>query len=211
MHERILIDIEINHRDHEVSLVYLGDYIDGGPMSRQVIDRLMRGLPDMEMVHLKGNHEAMMLACLESDERDVWQTWLSNGGYSTAESFGVSFRFGGYEPNILIDALGSERINWCKKLKLYHKIDNYLFVHAGIVPGIPIEQQQEKDLLWIRSRFLEFNGDHGCRIVHGHTPRDVPDVQPNRIGIDTGATSNGVLTAVVIQQSAEPRFLSVLG
>lgn len=211
MHQRIAGHRQMNFADRGATLVHVGDYIDRGPDSRAVIDRLMRGVAGFETVCLKGNHEDMMLACLETDDRDVWWAWLSNAGEATLASFSISNRYGGYDPKDLVEALGDDRITWLQSLPLYHVIGNYLVVHAGIVPGRSIEQQEPKDLLWIRSRFLDSEEDHGYRVIHGHTPSDEPVVRPNRIGIDTGATSNGRLTAVILDGDNEPEFLTVQG
>lgn len=211
MHARIAVDRQINHPDTPSVILHLGDYIDGGASSRDVIDRLRRGVDGFDTLCLKGNHEGMMLDCLETDDRQVWSTWLSNGGDQTAASFGLSLRFGGYDPAALAEALGTKRIAWLRTLPLHHQTGTHLFVHAGIAPGRPIEAQQEKDLLWIRGRFLESDADHGRIIVHGHTPSDAPVIRPNRICVDTGATSTGTLTSVVIGEPTGPRFLQVDG
>ena len=152
-----------------------------------------------------------MLDCLETDDRQVWHNWLSNGGEETLKSLGVSLRFGGYDPRQLAEALGPRRIEWLRSLPLFHVTEDYLFVHAGIVPGVPLEEQQEKDMLWIRGRFLENDTDHGRLVIHGHTPTDEPECRQNRIGIDTGAASSGKLTAVVLSNTEKPRFLNATG
>ena len=206
-------------RDHHLffgdgttaEIICIGDYIDGGPDSRGVIDTLMQGINGFRLTCLMGNHEDLMLACLESDDRYVWQNWLSNGGDTTLTSFGVSTRFGGYDPRPLADALGPERIAWLDSLSLYEARNGYLFVHAGVVPGVPMKHQRKEDLLWIRSRFLDSNADHGHVVVHGHTPSDEPVVCRNRICIDTGATSNSLLTAAVLSKGEDPIFLHARG
>ncbi len=208
MYARIGADRWLRHSGEECTIVHVGDYIDGGPNSRAVLDLLMRGVDSFKSIHLLGNHEAMMLACLETDDRQVWLNWLNNGGDATLNSFGVSFRFGGYEPHMLIEVLGVERISWLNALKPYHRTDEYLFVHAGIVPGRPLAQQKTKDMLWIRGRFLRSEQDHGYVVVHGHTPTEQPVLRSNRIGIDTGAKTGGELAAVVLGSTA-PRFISV--
>ncbi len=123
----------------------------------------------------------------------------------------MSFDNGQYDPLALAKALGPERLQWLEGLKLYHQAGGYLFVHAGIVPGRPLEEQEEKDLLWIRRAFLESTVDHGVWVVHGHTPSEQPELKMNRIGIDTGATWYGNLTAVVLGEPTGPRFLTVSG
>ncbi len=171
----------------------------------------MSGLAGFETTCLLGNHEAMLLECLATENRQAWVTWLSNGGEETLASFGVSLRFGGYDPNELGACLGEDRVAWLKSLPLCRTIAPYFFVHAGIAPGVPIYDQAPKDMLWIRSRFLESTEDHGYIVVHGHTPGDDPVVRPNRICIDTGATFNGQLSAVVLNKDADPVFLRATG
>jgi serine/threonine protein phosphatase 1 len=207
MHARIISDHQSRHADAAATIVHVGDYVDRGPDSLGVIDRLMRGLNGFELICLKGNHEDMMLASLETDDRLVWETWLRNGGDATLASLGISPGHGGYDPEKLARALGASRIAWLRSLPLYHRTADMLFVHAGIAPGRPIELQEEKDLLWIRDRFLYSDADHGYLVVHGHTPTAEPDIQPNRLGIDTGAVMTGRLSAVVLGEREGPRFL----
>jgi serine/threonine protein phosphatase 1 len=190
-------------------VVHIGDYIDGGPNSSKVLDIVMKGSPNFDSISLLGNHEALMLDCLNTDNRDVWWNWISNGGDKTLESLGISNRFGGYNPKDLSDALGEKRIKWLQNLPLYHISAPYLFVHAGIVPNRPLAKQKKKDMLWIRSRFLESSVTHPYVIVHGHTQTELPELLPNRIGIDTGAARPKTLTAVVLDNSRKPRFISV--
>jgi len=211
LHEHIRDYHRQMHSGRDAELIHIGDYIDGGAYSREVIDRLMSGLNGFQMTCLLGNHEAMLLECLATDNRQAWYTWLSNGGEETLASFGMSLRFGGYDPDELLTSVGEDRVAWLKSLPLSKAIEPYLFVHAGIAPGVPIDQQQPKDMLWIRSRFLDSDEDHGCVVVHGHTPGDEPVVKANRICIDTGSTSNGLLTAAVLDGNATPVFLRAAG
>ncbi|MBG6209254.1 serine/threonine protein phosphatase 1 [Labrenzia sp. EL_126] len=211
LHEHICVHHQLMHSDQDAELIHIGDYIDGGAQSREVIDRLMSGLGKFQTTCLLGNHEAMLLECLATDNRQAWYTWLSNGGEETLASFGMSLRFGGYDPSELRASLGEERVAWLKSLPLSRTIGPYFFVHAGVAPGVPIDEQQPKDMLWIRSRFLDSDEDHGCIVVHGHTPGDEPVVKANRICIDTGATSNGLLTAAVLEGDATPTFLRAIG
>lgn len=209
---RIVADHTWRHPDKEATLVYVGDYIDRGLRSREVIDRVKRGVPGFETICLKGNHEDLMLACLTTTDIDVWGMWLGNGGEQTAASFGLRIESDDdCDPVALAKALGPERLRWLDTLKLYHRTDEYLFVHAGIVPGRPLTQQLEKDLIWIRHAFLDSDVDHGCIVVHGHTPAEEPELRRNRIGIDTGATWSGKLTAVCLGEDTGPRFLTVTG
>lgn len=112
MHARIELEHKLHHAEDVAVIVHLGDYIDGGGNSIGVIDRLMRGVRGVESVCLKGNHEALMLACLETDDRQVWLNWITNGGGATLESLDLKFRFGGFEPDHLAAALGQPRIDW---------------------------------------------------------------------------------------------------
>ena len=210
LYARIAAFHAAHHGARAATLVHLGDYIDGGPDSPGVIDRLMAGMPGFRSVCVRGNHEVMMLACLDTDERQVWWNWLGNGGDETLASLGLRHPLGGYDPTALARALGRRRIAWLRSLPVHYQAEGYLFVHAGIMPGRPLAEQEEHDLLWIRGRFLDSDADHGFRVVHGHTPADAPQVRPNRIGIDTGATSRGCLTAVVLERDGNPeppRFL----
>ena len=209
--ERIIFEHQQTHPGRSGVIVYVGDYIDRGARSREVIDRVMRGVPGFETVCLKGNHEDLLLKCVESDDPHHWQVWLRNGGDATAESFGLNLEFGDYDPASLALAVGSKRLKWLEALPVTYRAGNYFFVHAGIVPGRALEDQVEKDLIWIRDRFLESDEDHGVVVVHGHTPSHEPELKFNRIGVDTGATFWGRLTAVALCDDKEPRFLSVNG
>lgn len=211
LHQRITAFHYARYAGQPAAMVHVGDYIDRGANSIGVIDRLMAGVAGFEMICLKGNHEDLMLACLETDDRWAWDTWLRNGADETLNSLGVSFHSGEYDPLQLAQALGARRISWLRSLPLYHRSTHYLFVHAGIAPGKPVEEQEEKDLLWIRDRFLDHEGDHGYRVMHGHTPADHPVVRPNRICIDTGVISTGKLTAAVLDGVGEPLFLTAEG
>jgi serine/threonine protein phosphatase 1 len=209
--ERIVSEHHIHHPAQPGVIVYVGDYIDRGAHSREVMDRVMRGLPGFETVCLKGNHEELLLNCFENEEVHHWETWLQNGGEATAASFGLRFKYAEYDATRLKIALGPHRVRWLRNLKIHYRAGPYFFVHAGIVPGRPLEEQREKDLLWIRRDFLESEADHGFRVVHGHTPGLDPVVKPNRIGIDTGPTYWGTLTAAALAEGREPRFITVAG
>ena len=207
LHGRIRDYHGLMHPARSAKIIHVGDYVDRGPDSVKVIDRLIKGVDGFQVTCLLGNHEAMMLECLSTDNRQAWYTWLSNGGEETLSSLGIRLQFGGYDPEELASALGPKRIAWLRALEMYHLAEPYLFVHAGIAPEVPLEHQQPKDLLWIRSRFLDSDVNHGYIIVHGHTPGDEPVVKHNRMCVDTGAASTGILVATVLDGEKPPVFI----
>jgi serine/threonine protein phosphatase 1 len=187
-------------------LIHLGDYVDRGPDSAAVVGRLAAGppIPDLRIVNLMGNHEHMMLDALASGQPAAAELWLANGGADTLFSWGVPRQvkqadWAGRIPRPLLVFL--------RDLPLAHREGPYLFVHAGLRPGVRLDQQARQDLLWIREPFLsakgDLEGDAGgdvrMVVVHGHTPTREPVVRPNRIGIDTGAVMGGVLTCAVLE------------
>lgn len=189
--------------------VYLGDYIDRGPDSRGLLDILIKEpLPGFERVFLMGNHDVMLLHLIEDGAAPP--SWLLNGVLETLASYGVDPMVWADGPAALRAAvmarLPEAHAAFLRSLKLSHVEGDYFFVHAGIRPGVRLEDQVAADLVWIREPFLESTADHGKVVVHGHTPVEAPEVRPNRIGIDTGAVYGGVLTALVLE-GAERRFL----
>jgi serine/threonine protein phosphatase 1 len=216
--ERLLANIESRHNwkysGKKAKLVYLGDYIDRGPNSAGVIDLVMKGLPDFSNVFLKGNHEQMLIDALTSDDRSIWNNWMSAGGEITLKSLNYDIFQNKYDIEKLHDCLGEVRIKWLKSLELTHKLDDIICVHAGFCPNTSLDNQLEKDMLWIRKRFLGSGHDFGFGIVHGHTPDKAPIVKSNRIEIDTGAGMGGELTALVVNKPwgeliLQPDFISV--
>ena len=193
-------------------LVYLGDYVDRGSSSRQVIDHLLEEpLPQFDAVYLSGNHEEMRLAFL--DDASVGPMWMFNGGDATLLSYGVGPTEGvtieqkHREMQIgLHQNLPRTHLEFLRSLKLYHVENDYLFVHAGLVPGQPIETQSAEDLLWIREEFIDSEADHGKCVVHGHTIVAEPDIRANRIAIDTGAYFSNTLSCLILDGS-DRRFL----
>ncbi len=168
-------------------VVFLGDYVDRGPDSRGVLNYLLDFRAQFpRSVFLKGNHEAMFLDYLEG--RDP-VSFLINGGMTTLQSY----RAAGY------DTPTTEHVWFLEGLPLYYTTDEFIFVHAGLKPGIPLDTQQERDLLWIRGEFLDSEYDWGKTIVFGHTPLMSPLIAPSRIGIDTGAVYNRKLTACEVK------------
>lgn len=195
-------------------LVFLGDYIDRGPDSRGVIELLLNGLPEnFEPVFLRGNHEEMLWETLQSHE--YFHFWALNGGIATARSYGV--QIADDVPVHLLDSVAISRDlveavpqshkDFIEALQIRAEAGDYLFVHAGIRPNVPIEAQTDRDCLLIRNEFLSFQGDFGKIVVHGHTPVPEPESLHNRIGVDTGAFHTGRLTAVCLEGPSR-RFLS---
>lgn len=193
-------------------LVYLGDYVDRGPHSFEVVDSLISDTPEgFETVFLKGNHEDMLLGFLEQGA--FGSAWLLNGGLATVESYGVDFggmfmgaaKLRSARQNFR-NALPQDHLEFFRGLAAFHVEGDYLFAHAGVDPNVSLENQDEHDLMWIREKFLRHTIPFGKIVVHGHTIRPSPDVRPNRIGIDTGAYETGRLTCLVLE-GGKRRFL----
>ncbi|HEX8525669.1 metallophosphoesterase [Allosphingosinicella sp.] len=185
-------------------LVMLGDLVDRGPDSRGVVEHLLNHPPSFaRTVYLKGNHEEFLLDVLGGDERVVLD-WLTYGGYECAESYGVGK---GWTLNAtpaaiverLAEAVPSDHKRFLASMHDSFRFGDYLFVHAGIRPGVPLESQTGNDLRWIRDGFLDDLSDHGVVVVHGHSIVDSVEERANRIAIDTGAYRTGLLTAIGIE------------
>ena len=185
-------------------LLYLGDYVDRGEQSRQVLDLLTAGPPPgFEQIHLLGNHEQAMLDfLLDPLAMAGWLTW---GGAATLRSYGIhaGVLASRQELQALRDRLEAElppphREFLASGLPAYAE-GSYYFVHAGVRPGVPLAKQAIEDQLWIREEFTDSQADHGAVVVHGHSISEEVEFRPNRIGIDTGAFCTGVLTALVLE------------
>jgi serine/threonine protein phosphatase 1 len=190
------------------TLIFVGDYIDRGLHSAHLIDRLLEGFTGFDTIFLKGNHDETLLQFLT--DPGIGEAWRSFGGLETLRSYGVAHVPGkswSQTRGEFAAVLPRTHLEFFKNLKLHVTIGDYLFVHAGIKPRVPLEEQRETDLLWIRDEFLDSAVSFGRIVVHGHTPSDAPVVRPNRIGIDTGAYMTGVLTALVLEDRSR-RFLS---
>jgi serine/threonine protein phosphatase 1 len=188
----------------------LGDYIDRGPDSLGVIERLAGNSFPTPYIALKGNHDIFIERFLE--DPGFGPHWRALGGLETLMSYGV--RPGRFMTRIsypelasgLRTALPPEHLKFLRSLRPAASIGKYFFCHAGVRPGIALDRQSEDDLLWIRDEFLASTIDFGKIVVHGHTPVREPDVMPNRINIDTGACFSGRLTCVVLDENGH-RFL----
>jgi serine/threonine protein phosphatase 1 len=184
-------------------IVFLGDLIDRGPDSAGVIERL-RTLDDVaaKSHFLQGNHEEMLLRVL-AREAGLAYNWLRFGGDACAQSYDVSIQALRHMDEdriaaVLSEAIPASHIAFLESFSDTFRFGDYLLVHAGIRPGVPLDNQQPRDLRWIRQPFLSDRRDHGYMIIHGHTITNGIQVRSNRIGIDTGAYRTGALTAAVL-------------
>lgn len=206
LERRILADATARGTKERI-IVYLGDYIDRGPDSAGVLDHLIeRPLPGFHAIHLCGNHEDYMLRFLA--DPSVGSDWHRNGGDATLGSYGLDpvHEWGRLRAE-LARTLPIRHRAFLEGLRLFHVEGDYLFVHAGIRPGLPLERQSREDLLWIRGSFLNSDLRHEKIVVHGHSITRDADVRPNRIGIDTGAFMSGRLTCLALE-GTERRLLS---
>ena len=190
--------------------VTLGDYVDRGPDSRGVLDRLARNAFPTRYVALKGNHEELFQTFMTDPA--VGPQWRHLGGLETLHSYKVAvdsvMRGRGFEEasNALRNAVPEEHLKFLASLKLSVSVRRYFLCHAGVRPGIPLDRQQATDLLWIRTEFLDSKENFGKIVVHGHTPVEQPEVLANRINLDTGAFATGRLTCLVLEGEVR-RFL----
>ena len=213
LHSVIEEDLAETAQTHEATVIYLGDYVDRGGDSKAVIDRLLdRPLEGVQSVFLKGNHEDAMLRFLAGDKGA--ERWLTIGGGATARSYGVTLQPAESDSTDLSlvrkhlgEAVPERHKTFLRELKLLHEVGDYLFVHAGIKPGLPLEEQSPQDLLWIRSKFLKSRRNHGRIVVHGHSAAGKTVVRRNRICVDTAAYATDRLSSVVLE-GASRRFIS---
>jgi serine/threonine protein phosphatase 1 len=206
---RDLIDRPVD--DHRI--VHVGDYTDRGTDSAAVIGRLARMTSvNPRVICLRGNHDAMFADFL-SEPVERGPTWFANGAEATLSSYGVTVGWSLWG-NVdyrdlslrLAQALPAAHRAFLSALPLTARFGDYLFVHAGIRPGVPLAAQHPEDLIWIRDEFLNSRLEHGKLVVHGHSISETVQVNDNRIGIDTGAYFSGELTALVLQD-ADQSFL----
>jgi serine/threonine protein phosphatase 1 len=211
-HDKVAADLAAKPAgDHR--LIHLGDYVDRGPSSAAVIERLVRrGNGDKRVLCLKGNHEELLLEFLDHPV-DGGPTFFSNGGLATLTSYGLPPDRHFFSNRDMIEAadrlaaaMPPEHRAFLDSLKLSVSFGDFFFCHAGVRPGVPLDRQEAHDLTWIRSAFLKSDADFGAVVIHGHTPVGTPDVRANRIDIDTGAVFSGVLTTIALE-GASYRFL----
>lgn len=206
MEDAIRADIA-SYRPAAPLICYLGDYIDRGPASAEIIDRFATGFDDdVPRVYLRGNHEEQLLDFLD-DPVARGPSWTQYGGREALLSYGVSL-----PPRLdtaawlaardaLDAALPDAHRRFLNELRLAFVWRDYIFVHAGLDPARPVTDQSPRDLVWIREPFSSSRTDWGYRVVHGHVIVDRPVFRPNRIGIDTGAYYSGRLTCVAIDDT----------
>jgi serine/threonine protein phosphatase 1 len=211
IHGRLdLLNLLIDAIHHDVKTykgdsltVTLGDYIDRGPSSRGVLNRLLENPFPNDYVALKGNHEALLEAFLKDPK--TGDHWRQLGGLETLHSFGIPvapFILGeryDQAAEQLRAALTASQLKFLKSLRPSFSLDRFFLCHAGVRPDVPLDQQIEADLLWIRDEFLDSNVDFGKIVIHGHTPVEKAEFRPNRINIDTGAFATGQLTCLVVE------------
>ena len=193
-----------HHPARKTLLVFVGDLVDRGPSSAQVIERLRcyrRG--GVQPVFLLGNHEEVLLRIVAGDSLVV-ESWLKFGGLQCLQSYGVTLaRIRGRSAEEVVELVQAtvpkEHVEFLESFVDSCRFGDYLFVHAGVNPGAPLEAQTEADLIWIRDPFLRHAEPFGKIVVHGHTPGKEPVTRSNRIGIDTGACFSGRLTALRLE------------
>lgn len=195
-------------------LITVGDHIDRGADSRAVIEHVLSAAPrGFRRFSLLGNHEAMLLDFLR--EPLVHTYYLDEGGRETLASYGIELparpSAGALEQWYAADRLPQSHLEFMTGLPLYLSLPGWLFVHAGIRPGIPLGMQSEEDLIWIRTPFLTSQLTGGLRVVHGHTPGKDIVVTPHRIDIDTHCFHTGKLSAVRVTPDGRTAFFSVTG
>lgn len=214
--DRIVADAERHPEDEERTLIFLGDYVDRGPESKGVVDKLLYDpLPGFATVRLMGNHEEALLAFLDGQSDGL--DWLTFGGLETLLSYGLALRRlprteeAAAELRLSLGtAIPDTHVAFFRHCALHHGVGDYVFVHAGVRPGVPLEHQTPTDLMWIRDDFLRSKSPlPGAVVVHGHTICDLPQNREQRINIDTGAFASGRLTALVLRRS-DRGFLSTL-
>lgn len=200
-----VIDADLAHRRPRHAIeVYLGDYIDRGPDTRLTLDLLIERSRRSNAVFLKGNHEAFLGKVLR--DPSLLGDWLRIGGAQTLASYGVSLTDEGLEtsdPTALLRelarAIPRSHVEFLSNLRLSFTCGDFFFVHAGVRSGVPLSEQREEDLLWIRDEFLQNDERFSKYVIHGHTPVSRAEFHHNRANIDTGAYATGNLTLMTIQ------------
>lgn len=194
-------------------IILLGDIVDRGPDSRGALDLLLRGSPiGFEMICLRGNHEGMMLHAMEKGTGI--NAWMDNGGDQTLSSYGIentlflNFPSAGFVKESLRNAVPAQHRDFLVNTRFCHQEGDFLFVHAGIRPGVDIAHQSPEDMMWIRREFTESLADFGVIVVHGHTVTAEPRERINAIGLDTGAVMTGRLSCLALWDDQRDIFIT---
>lgn len=201
--ERIQQDLDSFHG--RSIIVYLGDFIDRGSNTKEVVETLIKSSREgIEYVYLRGNHEQSLLDFLQ--DASVGKSWLTFGGSATLASYGVHFPKLPTRPEELLfiqrelrKQIPLSHLEFFNKTTYCYEIGSYFFAHAGIRPGYPLSRQRPEDILWIREEFLSSKKRFEKVVVHGHTIVNEPEILSNRIGIDTGAYATGILTCLILE------------
>lgn len=173
------------------TLVFIGDYIDRAGGGKDVVDFVLSlRRTYQKVICLCGNHESMLMRYLEGVDEDIY---LANGGRMTLKAYGISRSDG---PRTRKAKIPASHLRFFESLLPYYETDQYIFAHAGLMPGVPLAEQDFYDLQWIRHEFIESDYDFGKRVIFGHTHFSEPLITANKIGIDTGAVYGGRLTCV---------------
>lgn len=212
VHEKVFADLAARPVD-DYRVIHIGDYVDRGRNSKAVIERLVQLMAkDDRVLCLRGNHETMFRDFL-GDPMESGQPFLRNGGMETLASYGVALDRGFSSMRDVIgllyetlEVMPPEHRQFLGNLGFTYRFGDFFFCHAGVRPGVPLEEQERTDLTWIRDPFLSSTNDLGAVVIHGHTPVPKPDVRRNRINIDTGAVLGGPLTCLVLE-GKDYRFL----
>jgi len=208
--EELLAKIEADigaRRKRETFVIFLGDLIDRGPDSAAVVERLRTYSPgDATVIFLCGNHEEVMLRVVAGERGGLLADWLKFGGAECLLSYGLdpaalTIKAEGDALDAIKAAVPQAHADFLGSFADTLRFGDYLFVHAGIRPGLAVAEQSQADLRWIREPFLDDTKDHGFVVVHGHTISSKVEVRANRIGLDTGAYRTGTLTALAIEGS----------
>lgn len=196
-------------------LILIGDVVDRGPDSRALVEHLCVHAGDPNLIVLRGNHEQMMLNAVAGDMQSL-TAWLRFGGDATLRSWNFSDEELALDPSelahVLKDRFPKAVLSWIRQLPFSYKSGDFFFAHAGISPGVPLDEQEPGSLMWIGDEFLSFEGDHPAVIVHGHTIVETgPDIRRNRIALDTGAYRTNRLSAVCFEGSRQWTIVTSAG
>jgi len=176
-------------------LVFIGDYIDRGNFSREVVNYIIGTKSKFKnVVCLLGNHEQMFLNYLEGMEEDLY---LYNGGKYTLSDYDIQ---SSDPPDERKKKIPEAHLLFYRSLLPYHQTKDYIFAHAGLIPGVPLKKQATQDLLWVRYEFIDSDYNFNRRVIFGHTPMSNPLIMENKIGIDTGAVYGGKLTCLELPE-----------